>query len=77
MDGFPSLKGRTLLRILTRRPLDYRVVRQSGSHRRLEAPDLPSITFSFHDGQTIRPSTVKRILCNQVGLTENQALKLL
>ncbi len=35
------------------------------------------ITFSFHDSQTIRPSTVKDILCNQVGLAEQDALALL
>lgn len=77
MASFPSLKARALLRVLSREPLRYRVVRQSGSHRRLEAPGRPPITFSFHDRQTIRPATVKRILCDQVGLSEDEALKLL
>jgi predicted RNA binding protein YcfA (HicA-like mRNA interferase family) len=75
--NFPSLKARALLRVLTREPLSYRVVRQSGSHRRLEAPGRPPITFSFHDRQTIQPGTVKRILCGQVGLSEDEAVKLL
>jgi predicted RNA binding protein YcfA (HicA-like mRNA interferase family) len=74
---FPSLKARELLRVLTREPLAYRVVRQSGSHRRMQAPGRPPITFSFHDRQTIRPATVKRILCSQVGLSEDEALRLL
>lgn len=74
---FPSLKARQLLRVLTNEPLGYRVARQSGSHRRLQAPGRPSITFSFHDRQTIRPATVKRILCQQVGLDEDDALRLL
>ena len=42
----------------------------------LEAPNHPPITFAFHDNQTIRPSTVKDILCNQVGLAEQDALAL-
>lgn len=74
---FPSLKARQLLRVLMSEPFGYRIVRQSGSHRRLQAPGLPSITFSFHDRQTIRPATVKRILCEQVGLDEDEALRLL
>lgn len=77
MSRFPSLKAQALLRVLSRKPLGYRVVRQSGSHRRLKAPGRPPITFSFHDNQTVRPGTVKRILCNQVGLSESEALKLL
>jgi predicted RNA binding protein YcfA (HicA-like mRNA interferase family) len=76
MAQFPSLKARQLLRVLTTE-LGYRVARQSGSHRRLQAPGRPTITFSFHDRQTIRPATVKRILCQQVGLDEDEALRLL
>ncbi|HSI82072.1 MAG TPA: type II toxin-antitoxin system HicA family toxin [Solirubrobacterales bacterium] len=71
------MKARQLLRVLTSKPLGYRVVRQSGSHRRLEASGRPAITFSFHDRQTIRPATVKRILCDQIGLDEDEALRLL
>jgi hypothetical protein len=43
----------------------------------MEAQRHPTITFAFHDSQTIRPSTVKDILCNQVGLAEQDALALL
>lgn len=43
----------------------------------LEAPNHPPITFAFHDNQTIRPATVRDILCNQVGLPERDALALL
>jgi predicted RNA binding protein YcfA (HicA-like mRNA interferase family) len=57
--------------------LGYRVVRQRGSHRKMEARGRSAIIFAFHDSQTIRPSTVKDILCNQVGLTERDALALL
>jgi hypothetical protein len=44
---------------------------------KLEATHHPPITFAFHDNQTIRPGTVKHILCNQVGLAEQDALALL
>lgn len=75
---FPSIKGRELLRILTREPLAYRVVRQRGSHRRLASTmGYPSLTFSFHDSATIPPGLVRKILIKDVGLTEEEALKLL
>ncbi len=76
MAQFPSVKAKKLLRVLQAQPLAYQVVRQKGSHRKLEAPS-PSIIFAFHDSQTIRPATVKDILCNQVGLAERDALALL
>jgi predicted RNA binding protein YcfA (HicA-like mRNA interferase family) len=74
---FPSLKARKLLRVLQADPLGYLIVRQRGSHRKMEAPNRPTVVFAFHDTQTIRPSTVKDILCNQVGLAEADALALL
>jgi predicted RNA binding protein YcfA (HicA-like mRNA interferase family) len=77
MPQFPSLKAKRLLRLLQAQPLGYKVVRQKGSHRKLEAPNHPAITFAFHDNQTIRPATVRDILCNQVGLTQWDALALL
>jgi predicted RNA binding protein YcfA (HicA-like mRNA interferase family) len=77
MARFPSLKAKKLVRVLEAQPLGYRIARQKGSHRKLEAPSRPSIIFAFHDSQTIRPSTVKDILCNQVGLAEQDALALL
>jgi len=65
------------LHVLQAEPLGYRVVRQKGSHRRLEATGRPTLTFAFHDSQTIRPTTVKDILCKQIGLSEDEALTLL
>lgn len=77
MSAFPSLKARALLRVLQAEPLGYRVVRQRGSHRVLAAEGRPTIRFSFHDGRTIRPTTVRDILCRQVGLAEQEARDLL
>jgi predicted RNA binding protein YcfA (HicA-like mRNA interferase family) len=77
MTDFPSMKARELLAVLSREPLSYEVARQRGSHRRLKAPGRPPITFAFHDGATIAPGLVRKILCRDVGLGEDEALKLL
>ena len=59
------------------KPLSYRIVRQSGSHRRLEAEGRPPLTFSFHDRATIPPGMVRKILVKQIGLDEDEARRLL
>jgi len=71
------MKAKRLLAVLERKPLSYRVTRRAGSHRRLRSPDYPSITFAFHDNQTVPPWTVSKILLGDVGLTEDDALELL
>jgi predicted RNA binding protein YcfA (HicA-like mRNA interferase family) len=65
-----------LLRLLLTR-LDYRVVRQTGSHRRLVADGRPAITFAFHDKATVSPRTVGVILVQQVGLSPDEAKEVL
>jgi predicted RNA binding protein YcfA (HicA-like mRNA interferase family) len=77
MTDFRSMKARELLAVLTREPLNYEIVRQRGSHRRLKAPGRPPITFAFHDGATVAPGLVRKILCRDVGLGEDEALELL
>jgi predicted RNA binding protein YcfA (HicA-like mRNA interferase family) len=75
---FPSLKARQLLAILRRKPLSYRVVRRRGSHRTLRSlAGYPELRFSFHDGATVAPGLVRKILTEGVGLTEREALDLL
>jgi predicted RNA binding protein YcfA (HicA-like mRNA interferase family) len=71
------MKARRLLAILKREPLGYRVVRQVGSHRRLEAPGRPSLTFAFHDRGTVSPRLVREILVKEVGLADHEARELL
>jgi predicted RNA binding protein YcfA (HicA-like mRNA interferase family) len=66
-----------LLAILTREPLGYRIVRQVGSHRRLEAEGWPALTFAFHERATIPPGLVRKILVRDVGLSEEEARRLL
>lgn len=77
MNPFPSVKARRLLAVLERQPLGYEVVRQSGSHRRMQSPDHPPLTFAFHDGATIPAGLVRKILIKDVGLDEEEARKLL
>lgn len=75
---FPSLKAQKLLRVLLREPLDYEIVRQSGSHRKLESRNgYPDTGFSFHDGATIPGGAVKKILVKDIGLDEDEARELL
>lgn len=77
MTDFPSMKARELLSILMREPLNYEIARQRGSHRRLKSPGRPSLTFAFHDGATVGPGLVRKVLCRDVGLSEDEALRVL
>lgn len=77
MSRFPSIKAKRLLSILESKPLNYRVIRQSGSHRRLESPGHPPFTFAFYDKATVKPALVRKILTKDIGLAEAEARKLL
>lgn len=77
MSQFPTMKAKRLLAVLEREPLNYRVSRQSGSHRRMEAPGRPPLTFAFHDKATIPSGLVRKVLVRDVGLAEDEARKLL
>jgi len=75
---FPSMKARQSLAVLMRPPLRYRVVRQVGSHRRLQsAAGYPPLTFAWHDGATVTPGLVRKVLVRQVGLSAQEALQCL
>jgi predicted RNA binding protein YcfA (HicA-like mRNA interferase family) len=71
------MKARRLLAVLERKPLNYEVARQAGSHRRLLSPDYPPLLFAFHDRATIAPHGVRKTLVDEVGLSKAEALKLL
>jgi predicted RNA binding protein YcfA (HicA-like mRNA interferase family) len=71
------MTGRELLAVLSRKPLDYQVARQSGSHRTLKADGRPTLTFAFHDQASIAPGLVRKILLVDVGLDEAEAHTLL
>jgi predicted RNA binding protein YcfA (HicA-like mRNA interferase family) len=71
------MKAKRLLAVLERKPLEYRVVRRAGSHRRMVSPVHPPLTFAFHDKETIPSGLVRKILIGEVGLAEDDARKLL
>lgn len=77
MNRYPSMKAKQLLAALKREPLNYRIHRQNGSHRRLKSDTHPPITFSFHDGDTIGPGTVRKVFEGDVGLTADEAAAIL
>lgn len=77
MAQFPAVRWPKLRRVLERRPLFYKVVRESGSHRRLEAPDRPSLILAFHNDEDIPPGLVRKILVKDIGLGEAEALALI
>ena len=64
------MKPGELMKILS--SLGYRESRRSGSHPRMVCDNREPLTFSFHDGQTIPPGLVKKILEKDVGLTDTE-----
>ena len=67
-----------LFAVLQRAPLEYEVVAQSGSHRKLRsAKGYPDIKFSWHDQQEIPPGLVRRYLTVKVGLPEDEARRII
>jgi predicted RNA binding protein YcfA (HicA-like mRNA interferase family) len=71
------MRAKRLLAILERKPLGYRITRQSGSHRRMEARGRPPLSFAFHGNATIPAGLVRKILIKDIGLAEDEARKLL
>ena len=78
---FPSLKAKKMLAVLERKPLLYGEKsgkKRKGSHRHLVSSNgYPDIGFWAHDKDTLKGSVVKDILVKQVGLSEDEARKLL
>jgi predicted RNA binding protein YcfA (HicA-like mRNA interferase family) len=74
---FPALKAQQLLAVLQREPLGYEIVRQRGSHRRLRSRNgFPDVAFSYHSGASIPPGAVRKVLVGDVGLSEDDARRL-
>ncbi len=75
---FPSMRWPALRRVLEREPLTYTVARASGSHLTLKsAAGYPDLHLAFHERQEIPPGLVRKILCRDVGLSKEDALRLL
>jgi predicted RNA binding protein YcfA (HicA-like mRNA interferase family) len=71
------MKGSKLERLLRSSGLQYVVVSQRGSHRKMESPHHPPILFSYHDGADVPPNAVKKVLTKDVKLTDEEAQRLL
>jgi predicted RNA binding protein YcfA (HicA-like mRNA interferase family) len=71
------MKWPQLRRILESEPLGYRITRQTGSHRTMEAAGRPMLHLSFHDNQEIPGGLVRKILVRDVGLSDDEARALL
>jgi predicted RNA binding protein YcfA (HicA-like mRNA interferase family) len=63
--------------VLERQPLNYRVQRQSGSHRTMVSPRYPILHLAFHESATLPPGLVRKIMTKDVGLTDEEALNLI
>lgn len=78
MADFPSMRWPELRRVLLRAPLSYEAQRSAGSHQTFKSSaDYPDLHLAFHDRQEIPPGLVRKILCRDVGLPEDEALGLL
>jgi predicted RNA binding protein YcfA (HicA-like mRNA interferase family) len=76
MGGFRSMKARELYGLLER-ALGYEVSRQAGSHRTMKASGRPTLHLAFHEGQSLPPGLVRKILVKDVGLSVDEAEALL
>jgi hypothetical protein len=68
-----------MMAVLSRRPLKYRRPKggKGGSHTKLKSEaGYPDIPWWAHDKEQLRPSVVKAILVESVGLSEAEARKL-
>jgi len=72
MERLPAISGDDLIKVLEK--IDYRVVRQKGSHVRLKVPGKPSLTVPRH--KTIKPGLLLKIL-KDVGLFREEFSALL
>lgn len=73
--GFSAMKARRLRSLLARQ-LGYQAeAGKGGSHRKLHAPGRPTITFAFHDGDEVGAAMIRSILMRDVGLTLDEAKK--
>lgn len=77
MNQFPSMKTKELIKCLCRSPLCYKIVRQRGSHRTLKSKQYPILRISYHDTVEISGFRVKKILTEEVGLTEIMAVEVI
>lgn len=69
MPKHSPIRGRDLIKLLTKQ--GFRVVRQRGSHVRLEHADGRKTTVSVHSGEMVGRGLLRKIL-HDVNLTPEQ-----
>lgn len=74
MGELPSLRSKRLLGALLKS--GFVVARSRGSHRFLKRTDGRAMVYAFHDGETIGPRMLARVL-KDAGLTLDQIRSLL
>ncbi len=72
MSKAPVLKPRELARLLE--ALQFREVRQRGSHRQYRHADGRATTVPFHKGRDISPILLRQI-AKDIGLTIDEIIK--
>lgn len=60
MPKLPTVKGQQIINVLTK--IDFRVVRQKGSHVRMKHEDGRAITIPMHAGKNIGKGLLRKIL---------------
>lgn len=71
------MKTKELIKCLSRLPLKYKIIGQSGSHRTLGSENYPEIRISYHDTFEISGFKIRKILMEDIGLTEEIARKVI
>jgi predicted RNA binding protein YcfA (HicA-like mRNA interferase family) len=75
-EAISSLKSNRLLRIITSKPLELRILRRNGSHITLRTLEGNLVTFVWHSGKDVPGNLVRDFLVKDLKLTEEQAWKL-
>ena len=74
MPKLPAITGNKLINAL--RKINFRIVRQKGSHVRLKRDDGRVVTIPIHSGKTIGKGLLLKIL-RDAELTREELIKIL
>ena len=74
MARLPELPARRVLKALVR--AGFREIRRKGSHRFLSHPDGCTLVFAVHEGETVGPKLLAKIL-KDAKLTADAFLRLM
>lgn len=72
MGGLPVLKSQEVVSILLK--LDFKEVRQKGSHKQFRHSDGRITTVPFHKGRDIAPALLRKIIAD-IGMKTEEFLK--